>query len=74
MYFKLVTFMVCELYPNKAVFLSRNMLRLKRMYCVTLNIESVDRLKLLSNFVQQVGVSFFKIYGVFQTHELQIDH
>ena len=58
-YFKLVTFMVCELYPNKGVFLSRNTLRLKRMYCVTLNIESVDRLKLLSKFVQQVGVSFF---------------
>ena len=44
------------------------------MHCVTLNIESVDRLKLLSKFVQQVDVSFFKIYGVFQTRELQTDH
>ena len=73
-YFKLVTFMVCELYPNEAVFLSRNVLRLKRMHYVTLNIDSVDRLKLLSKFVQQVDVSFFKIYGVFQTRELQTDH
>lgn len=41
------------------------------MRCVTLNIES--RLKLLSKFVQQVDVSLFLIYGVFQIHELQTD-
>ena len=58
--------MVCELYPNEAVFLSRNVLRLKRMHCVTLNIESVDRLKLLSKFVQQVDVSFLKFMEFFR--------
>lgn len=49
--------MVCELYPNKAVFLKRNTQKLKKN---SLSIES--RLKLLSQFVQQVGVSLSLFY------------
>lgn len=53
--------MVCELYPNNPPpFFFKDVLRLERMYCVTLNIGTL--LKLLSKFVQQVGVCLSLLY------------